>query len=430
MFQLADIRGKALVAVVLAAVIIGISAPRATYGADAAGGFVEAAGSLKSGDKLAEKNDYNLLETRLQLRYGSAVPKLDAVSGEFFVKAEALFDGYEERGFLSVRELYLSLTPFGALDTKLGRQIITWGTGDYVFINDLFPKDYNSFFSGRDDEYLKVPSDALRFWLWNDAVNVDLAVIPVFRPNRSLDEDRFSYFDWMRGFIAGETMNRHFVRPSKTVDHSETALRLSKNISGYEATLYFFRGFYKEPMGAVNPMEGVFYYPRLNAYGASLQGQFAGGVANIEAGYYDSIEDKNGDDPMVENSSGKLLIGYNRDLGGDLRAGVQYLIERMMDYGGYEMFIPPGAPKRDRMREVATLRITKLLMAQTLTLGAFAFYSPTDEDVYFRASAAYAATDRLKVTLGTNVFAGKLDHTEFGQAKGNDNVYLRVRYGF
>jgi hypothetical protein len=63
------------------------------------------------------------------------------------------------RGWFDLREAFVSARATSFLDLKLGRQILTWGTGDLVFINDLFPKDYVSFFIGRDTEYLKAPSE-------------------------------------------------------------------------------------------------------------------------------------------------------------------------------------------------------------------------------------------------------------------------------
>ncbi len=60
----------------------------------------------------------------------------------------------------------------------LGRQILTWGTGDLVFINDLFPKDWVSFFIGRDVEYLKAPSDALKVSAFSSWANLDLVYTP------------------------------------------------------------------------------------------------------------------------------------------------------------------------------------------------------------------------------------------------------------
>ncbi len=65
-------------------------------------------------------------------------------------------------GAFDLREASLVFSPSADTDVKVGRQILTWGTGDLVFINDLFPKDWVSFFIGRDVEYLKAPSDALK----------------------------------------------------------------------------------------------------------------------------------------------------------------------------------------------------------------------------------------------------------------------------
>ena len=45
---------------------------------------------------------------------------------------------------------------------RAGRQIITWGLGDLIFINDVFPKDYEAFFSGRPMEYMKKGVDGVK----------------------------------------------------------------------------------------------------------------------------------------------------------------------------------------------------------------------------------------------------------------------------
>ena len=67
-----------------------------------------------------------------------------------------------------LRQLRFTFRPGGSVDLRVGRQILTWGTGDLLFINDLFPKDWVSFFSGREEQYLKNPVDAARFgWSFN-----------------------------------------------------------------------------------------------------------------------------------------------------------------------------------------------------------------------------------------------------------------------
>lgn len=393
-------------------------------------GFFEGAYGIKLGDERALKNDYNLGEARVQLKYLYFPGMLEDYSGEVFFKGELLADAYEEEVRASFRELNLFLRPADILDVKAGRQILTWGTGDFLFINDLFPKDYVSFFTGRDDEYLKLPSDALRVWLFFDTASVDLVLIPVFTPNNSIRGDRLSFYDGLTNQLTGEEAKRVFTERANSIENMEAALRVYRTIKSYEAAFYFFNGFYKEPRGILNPGLEEFFYPRLRVYGLSLRGPVFGGIGSLEAGYYDSLNDPTGRDGSIENSSIKYLAGFSRELGVDFKAGLQYMVEQMLRYDGYRGSIPASTPQRDVFRHLLTLRLTRLLLNQNLEAGLFAFLSPSDRDVYLRPSVGYKATDNLKLTLGANIFSGRLDHTDFGSLEGNNNVYVRARYTF
>src|SRR3990172_11860434 len=87
--------------------------------------------------------NFKLAEERFQL-------KLDAVREPFglFLKIDASFDHIDEKSDLEIRENYIDYTA-KSWDLRIGRQVITWGIGDLIFINDVFPKDYEAFFSGR-----------------------------------------------------------------------------------------------------------------------------------------------------------------------------------------------------------------------------------------------------------------------------------------
>ena len=88
--------------------------------------------------------------------------------GDVKIKGDVYGDGVEEKGVFDLREANVFARPTDTVDVKLGRQVLTWGTGDLVFINDLFPKDWQSFFIGRDVEYLKAPSDAAKISVFLD----------------------------------------------------------------------------------------------------------------------------------------------------------------------------------------------------------------------------------------------------------------------
>jgi hypothetical protein len=316
------------------------------------------------------------------------------------------------------------------MDVKLGRQILTWGTGDLVFLNDLFPKDYESFFIGRDVEYLKHPSDAVKVSMFSDVANLDLVYTPQFDPDNYLTGERLSYYNPMTGGITGRPLRAD--EPDDWLEDDELAARLYRNLGGYELALYGYHGFWKSPMG-VDPARGVFTFPRLNAWGASVRGKLGPGIGNAEAAYYDSRDDRRGTDPTVPNSQVRLLLGYTQDLSQltpNFTVGAQYYLEHMMDHGDYLRTLPAGSPRADENRHMLTLRLTKLMLNQDLRLELFTFWSPSDEDGHLRPHASYKITDRWRVDGGANIFWGEDRHTQFGQLKRNDNVYVGMRYTF
>ncbi|MCI5158005.1 MAG: hypothetical protein D3906_06095, partial [Candidatus Electrothrix sp. AUS1_2] len=81
-------------------------------------------------------------------------------------KGDLLADAVTEEVDADIRSLNVAFRPSDVLDVKIGRMVSTWGTGDLVFINDMFPKDWQSFFIGRDDEYLKQASNSIRTGLF------------------------------------------------------------------------------------------------------------------------------------------------------------------------------------------------------------------------------------------------------------------------
>jgi hypothetical protein len=397
-------------------------------------GFVETAvGARVSSSGGARHEDLSLLESRLQLkkRHFFGAGYLAEKSGVLDVKVEGLVDGYfGGKTALTVREMNLALTPLRMMDIKIGRQVLTWGTGDYLFINDMFPKDYISFFSGREDEYLKKPSDAVRLSMYFDEVNVDAVLIPLFEPNTIADGDRLSFYDSFQGGIAGEASDRFLAEPAHQPENMEYALRAFRTFGSYELAGYFFRGFYKNPQGYQDEAARRLFYPRVNVYGSSLRGPFLGGIGNVETGYYDSRQDSRGDDRLIENSMWKTMAGYSKDLGSDWNIGLQYLFEQRLDYGRYAQNLLNQDLCFDRYRHVVTQRISKLFKNQTVEWSVFNFYSPSDRDGYLRSSVSYQMTDQWTLTAGVNFPWGDDDYTEFGQMKKNQNIYARVRYSF
>lgn len=378
------------------------------------------------------EDDRSLTELRLQLDsktyfdWGDLSARGDFVYDDLATDRSKV-DLENGDGFFDLRELNVLFTPVDWSDIKIGRQILTWGTGDLLFINDLFPKDWNSFLLGRDEEYLKAPSDAVFASFFPSIVNIDLAYMPRMDADRYIDGRRVSYWSPMDQRIVGQDRPIDADRRDEWFKDDEISARFYRNIKSYEAALYAYHGYWKSPMGMTAlPPTGNAYFPRMNSYGASAKGALGSGLFNIETGYYDSRESG----ALVPNDEIRFLTGYEREIGKDFTASAQYYLEWMMDHDGYLASQPNPDTARDEARHVLTLRLTKMLMNQNLMLSLFTFYSPSDNDAYFRPVATYKINDHWMVTANGNIFVGEHDYTFFGQFRDNSNVNLGVRYSF
>jgi hypothetical protein len=415
-----SLRGLAWALVALAAAAL--LAPLAAQDAELHG-FAEAGAATRVVSDALQPNDLLLSEVRFQLdlaHYGERAEL--AFKGDF--TSDGVSDGVE----IDVRQATVTLRAADWLDVRAGRQVLTWGTGDLVFLNDLFPKDFVSFFVGRDDEYLKAPATALKLTFYSPLANLDVVATPVFEPDRSITGERLSFFDPGSGQLVSTTSATPAPasRPAKELRNGELALRAFRTVSGYELALYAYSGFTKQPLAADDG--GNPRYSRLAAYGGSVRGTLAGGIANVEAAWYDGADDV-GDSPSIPNSQLRGVVGYTRELLPDFTAGVQYYAERTLDYDRLLAASPNPAVEPSETRHLVTTRLTYRLLQQTLTASLFAFASPNDGDAHLRPAVSYDWSDGVDVTAGANVMLGD-DHTFFGQLSRATNVYLRGRYSF
>lgn len=343
-------------------------------------------------------------------------------------KGDALYDDIIEAFDLEIRDLTLAFSPGKNLDVKLGRQVLTWGTGDLLFLNDLFAKDWIGFFAGRDTEYLKAPSNSARFNLYTNLVNIDFVWTPVFEPDEYLTGERFSFFSPLAGAKVAPDPPLSADEPSSNVSNGEFALRLFRTFNGTEYALYGYRGFFKQPLGFNAQL--IPYFPAMTALGASLRRSQWSGLVNAEVSYYFSRDDSSGTDPLIPNDQFRLLLGFEREAVTNFNIGVQYYLEWTQRHD--ELLEHSLAPEfePEEYRHLFTARLTYRAMMDKLIGSLFVFYSPSDKDYYLRPKLTYRYSDQWTAEAGVSLFAGDDEHTFFGQLDDNSNTYVRVRYHF
>jgi hypothetical protein len=352
------------------------------------GGFVEGAfGTRLDSDPLIDESA-TLSELRWRVETEWQPEKISVG-----LKADLLYDDIASEWDLDFRDLSVAFSLGDSIDVKLGRQVQTWGTGDLLFLNDLFPKDFVSFFAGRDDEYLKAPGDAARFTWFSKAVNVDFVWTPIFEPDVYLTGERFSFYSPAAGENVAPSPPFRAPEPDRSFSNGEFALRLYRTVESTEYAAYAYRGFSKQP-----------FFERMNAYGASIRRPAGPGLINLETSYYDSSADQT-----------RFLVGYEWEARPRFTVGLQYYLERN---------------EAAKNRYLFTNRLIYRTGMDKYTWSLFTFYSPSDSDFYLRPQFKYRHSDEWSLTVGGNLFGGSDAHTFFNQLQDASNVYLRLRYHY
>jgi len=345
---------------------------------------------------------------------------------EFNAKTDLFYDGVFGKLRNDLRELNIDIYPQSWWNLKMGRQALTWGKGDLVFINDLFPKDFRSFFSGRDIQYLKAPSDALKLTINPSWIQMNIVYTPQFDPDRSPIGRRVSFYD--PGFMQYRTEDNLFpvLVPDDFFSEDELAWRLQKNIGGFDFALYGYYGFWKSPFG-FDPTQKSYVHDDLNVHGFSVDGSVLGGIVSLEAGYYSSSKDLDGINPLIRNSEWRYLVNYSKDFTGSWTLSLQYYSEIISDYKEYKNSFVGDNPL-DQVQDMITARVRKLSHKQRVDWSLFTFYSIANNDVYLRPRIAYRMTDKWKIDLGANIFTGKDKYTLWNNFNTNNNIYLGLKW--
>ncbi|MCO7224154.1 hypothetical protein [Pleionea sp. CnH1-48] len=346
----------------------------------------------------------------------------------FQIKTEALYDSFTDEKEGRLREAWLQTALGEQWELKVGRQVISWGTGDLLFLNDLFPKSWPSYLNGRDDVYLKQSVDGIRIHYYGEAVNLDAVWMPRFEPDEFLRGQRFPLYlpsSQSVGFI--DPPLSAFLPPEHE-DDGELALRVFANLGSLEWSLFAYNGFFKSPTG-FDQQGRLIHYP-MHSLGASVRDNLAGGLVSAEVVHYVSKEDKEGTDPLIPNSESRLLLSYEKQIANQTTLSSQLYFERTHQYDALLAHSLQPQQESDAWQRMVTVRLVHLALMQSLETNLMAFYSMADDDYHWRLKMTYRMNDQWQLSGGGYWFGGKQASTFFGQLDSSDHLWLRVRYRF
>lgn len=288
-------------------------------------------------------------------------------------------------------------------DMRAGRQIITWGVADGLRLTDVIsPMDYTEFLA-QDYDDIRMPVGALRLRYSREKWCFEAVAVPVS-----------SFFD-----LPTDTENPWSVgqipigdEPKRKLCNMEYGGRLSVFLSGVDFSLSALHTYNKMPVVC----NGVGEYRRMTMLGADVSvpvGQFV--VRGEVAEYLDEAQSAMGVSEVPRAASTNALVGVDWYAGNDWSLSAQYS----------HKYVALGDIRHTGL---ATVRVSKDLLHNTLALQTFAYIDVTNGGVFNRLSADYALNDQLHAIIGYDYFHA--DRGMFSVYDKNSELFFKLKYSF
>ncbi len=317
--------------------------------------------------------------------------QLEKDGGGAFVSANLVYNALlKDLSGFQLREAY-AYWGNSQWDIRAGRQIISWGVADGLRVTDLIsPMDYTEFLA-QDYDDIRIPVGALRVRFLRDSWSLEAVAVPVAEFFK-LPTDPAN--PWSVGMLPPE------VRPDPVLKNAEYGARFCCFLGGVDFSLMALRTWTKMPELQVDHIG----YHRLTVIGGDVSIPFGKFVFRGELA--DNIRDGG-------IHQGNALAGLDWYPGSDWNVSAQF----------NHTWQKEGTPN-----SLATLRVSKALFNNALTLSTFAYADVRDDGVFNRFSADCGLTDQIHAFLGYDYFYA--DGGMFLLYKNNSEIWVKLRYSF
>ena len=283
-------------------------------------------------------------------------------------------------------------------DVRAGRQIITWGVADALRLTDIIsPMEYTEFLA-QDYDDIRIPVGGLRVRFSREKWSMEAVAIPV---SSFFDLPTDAENPWSVGPIAIGA------EPLHNAYNMEYGGRLAFFLSGIDFSFSALHTWNKQPVLC----NGVGEYRRMTMLGADVsvpRGKFV--VRGEVAEYLDELQ-----------TGGTRAASTNALLGIDWYAGNDWTLSAQYSH----KYVALG---EHRNTALSTLRISKELLHNTLTLQTFAYIDVTNGGIFNRLSADYALNDQIHAAIGYDYFHA--DGGMFAIYNKNSEMFFKLKYSF
>lgn len=368
--------------------------------------------------QLNEDNDFLSSQTGGRL-------ELTAESGEMrgFLSGDLFYNDIEtEEDQLRLREAYLDYQA-GKWDFRVGRQVIAWGKADNVTVTDLIcPIDYRDYFCYEFSD-TKKPVEAAKTRFRKGDMTTELVWVPFFEAVGYPAADN----PWLKTDEASSIIVQTADQPEKNLKNSEWFGRVTFNREGFDYALSAFHCWWDTPVyqlvtaNSAAFLQGEYY--RVSGVGGEFSVPVGDLVIRGETAFFEGrrFERDSYSKDYLERAALKMLLGLDWYPGDNWTVTAQVADEKILDYD--------KDMAEDEHDWLGTLKLTKKLLRETLTLSGLICAALDETDYYLKLSGEYALTDELHLICGLLFFDGDTDGV-FGQYRDKDGFLFKLRYSF
>ncbi len=371
------------------------------------------------------KNQDNVGVAALWLRGRSQLLPAVALVADGWFMNDDLFKARSTGALL--REGYLDLR-FGPLDLRVGQQIIAWGRTDRINPTDnLTSRNFTLLVPEDNDQRTGTVGIQATYHLGGFALTG--VWLPTFQPN----------------IVPIQTPPDPFVllprqRPTEPV--SQFAVKVDQTGGKMDWSASFFDGFDLYPdleivgmgLSKVNIAPIYHHIQVVGADAAAVWGPY-GLRAEMAYTFTEHWENSQVKSPFLF-----MVLGADRTFVGNLNINLQFILRVISDFQN-----PTDVPnpinravataqatinsQLDEVQESISFRVSKKWLNETLETEVGSIIGLTRLDYAVRPKAKYAITDRLRATVGGDIFRGPTP-SFFGRLRDNSTVYVELRWDF
>lgn len=379
-------------------------------------GFVDTYHALRT----QSPQDFMSSRTRFRGEIGKQFGK-SSVFVSFNASHNALL---KDRTGFDLREAYLDHRE-AHWGLRLGRQLVIWGAADGVRITDIVsPMDMTEFLA-QDYDDIRMPVNALRFFVFNEQMKFELVAVPTFQ-GYILPTDAANPWSVLPKDMPVVWNDSR--QPAFKLSNTEYGGRLSFTLPGIDFAFAALHTWNKMPVLHYEPSAtGVTVSPsyyRMGFVGGDFSKPLGQFVLRGEVAF--NISKHFTYEQSVAPTPQKGFNTANWLLGADWYAPNEWTV--MAQFSSESIFVYEKYIAQPNHTSLATFSISKRLLNSTLQVSDFTYFDLNQGGWFSRFAADYALSDQIHLMAGYDWFGG--DKGMFGMYKNNSEMWVKGKYSF